>query len=48
LSATGNPLQTKGNSFVTENPYSLIADSSTLCVIHRKKKTNLKEERKFL
>jgi len=30
-----NPPETKGNSFVTENPYSPTADSFTLGVIHR-------------
>jgi len=45
---SSNPQGTKGNSFVTENPYSLTADSSTLGVIHQKNKTNLKQERKFL
>jgi len=37
----------KGNSSVTENPYSPTADSFTLSVIHRKNKTNFKQERNF-
>src|SRR5207253_3850134 len=42
---SSNPQRTKGNSFVTENPYSPTADSFTLGVIHRKNKANLKQER---
>src|SRR6266567_2707860 len=40
------PLQTKGNSFVTKNPYSLTIDSSTLGAISTDRKEAKSQPRK--